>query len=226
MGTKRALVDRERPVLEISELERDAITELANIAVGRATASLRQMVGYEVLLTAPSVDIQSREAAAAIVAKAGNKTLVAICQDFEGPMSGRALLIFPEANSLELVRVIIGQDMPLEDVMDLEDEALLETGNIILNNCVATIANELKRGLNMSLPSVLRGDGKTLFGGIPGEDSLVLFLYIDFEISRKEIKGYLALLMDLPSLKALKLLVNEYVAAIDSGHPGHETGAS
>jgi chemotaxis protein CheC len=212
--------------LEVSELERDAITELANIAVGRATASLRQIVGYEVLLTVPSVDILSRDAAAAIIAKPGNRTLVAICQDFEGPISGRALLIFPEANSLELVRIIIGREMPLEDVMDLEDEALLETGNIILNSCVATIANVLKRGLNMSLPSVLRGDGKMLFNSTPGEENLVLFLYINFEISRKEIKGYLALLMDLPSLEALKMLVNEYLTSIDSGHQGHETGAS
>jgi chemotaxis protein CheC len=212
--------------LEVSELERDAITELANIAVGRATASLRQIVGYEVLLTVPSVDILSREAAAAIIAKPGNRTLVAICQDFEGPISGRALLIFPEANSLELVRIIIGREMPLEDVMDLEDEALLETGNIILNSCVATIANVLKRGLNMSLPSVLRGDGKMLFSSTAGEENLVLFLYINFEISKKEIKGYLALLMDLPSLEALKMLVNEYLASIDSGHHDHETGAS
>ena len=207
-------------MLEVSELERDAITELANIAVGRATASLRQIVGYEVLLTVPSVDILSREAAAAVIAKPGNRALVAICQDFEGPISGRALLIFPEANSLELVRIIIGREMPLEDVMDLEDEALLETGNIILNSCVATIANVLKRGLNMSLPSVLRGDGKMLFGGTAGTENLVLFLYINFEISRKEIKGYLALLMDLPSLEALKLLVNEYLASIESGSLG------
>jgi chemotaxis protein CheC len=213
-------------VLKVSELERDAITELANIAVGRAAASLRQIVGYEVLLTVPSVDILSREAAAAVIAKPGNRALVAICQDFDGPISGRALLIFPEANSLELVRAIIGQDMPLEDIMDLEDEALLETGNIILNSYVATIANVLKRGLNMSLPSVLRGDGKMLFGGTVVEDSLVLFLYINFEISKKAIKGYLALLMDLPSLEALKVLVNEYLGLAENKQQEHGTGAS
>jgi chemotaxis protein CheC len=203
-------------MLKVSELERDAITELANIAVGRAASSLRQIVGYEVLLTVPSVDILSRDAAATIIAKPGNRALVAICQDFDGPISGRALLIFPEANSLELVRAIIGRDMPLEDIMDLEDAALLETGNIILNSYVATIANILKRGLNMSLPSVLRGDGKMLFGDSAVEESLVLFLYINFEISKKAIKGYLALLMDLPSLEALKVLVNEYLGLAEN----------
>ena len=49
-------------------------------------------------------------------------------QSFEGPFSGRALLIFPEAQSLELVRSIVGEEHSLEDVIDLEQEALAETG--------------------------------------------------------------------------------------------------
>ena len=68
-------------------------------------------------------------------------------------------MIFPEAQSLELVRAIVAGDHSLEDVIDLEQEALAETGNIILNACLATIANVLRRTMRMSLPSVLRGDG-------------------------------------------------------------------
>jgi len=213
-------------VLEVSDLERDAVTEIANIAVGRAAASLRQIVGHEVLLSVPSVEILSREGAAQAIAKPGNRALVAICQDFHGPFSGRALLIFPEANSLELVRAIIGQDLPLEDIIDLEDEALLETGNIILNSCVATIANVLKRGLTMSLPSVLRGDSREMFSGLAAEQDLVLFLYINFEISKKQIKGYVALLMDLPSLGAFKTLVTEFLNTVAAKDQDHGRAAS
>src|ERR1700686_3453275 len=100
--------------MEISDIERDAVAEIANIAVGRAAASLRQIVGHEVLLAVPSIDILSRDAAARVVAKPGNRALTAVCQSFQGPFSGRALLIFPEAHSLELVRAILGQELPLE----------------------------------------------------------------------------------------------------------------
>ena len=72
--------------------------------------------------------------------KSKNPKLVAIRQDFSGAFSGRALLIFPEASSLELVRVVVGRQLSLEDIVNLEDEALAETGNIILNSWVATIA--------------------------------------------------------------------------------------
>ena len=64
-----------------------------------------------------------------------------IHQVFEGEITGRALLIFPDTKSLELVRAVIGGELPLEEIIELEQEALAEIGNIILNGCLATIAN-------------------------------------------------------------------------------------
>jgi hypothetical protein len=61
------------------------------------------------------------------------------------------------------MRAVVGRSLSLKDVVDLQDEALAEIGNVILNNWVATIANLLKRSLPMSLPVVVRGDGKRIF---------------------------------------------------------------
>jgi chemotaxis protein CheC len=195
----------------LTDLERDALGELSNIAMARAANSLRQMVEYQVMLSVPSVDILEKEAATQLIAKSNTATLVAIRQDFTGAFAGRALLIFPEASSLELVRVVVGRQLPLEDIVSLEDEALAETGNIILNSWVATIANLLKSGLKMSLPMVIRGDSRQMFRGDESQ-SLVLFLHIKFEISTKEIRGYVALLMDIPSVEELRSLIADFIS--------------
>jgi chemotaxis protein CheC len=139
------------------------------------------------------------------------ENVVAVRQDFSGPFSGRALLIFTEASSLELVRAVVGRQLSLLDIVDLEDEALAETGNIILNSWVATIANLLKRGLRMSLPVVVRGDSRNIFESAETPQCLILFLHIRFEIRNKEIGGYLALLMDILSIAELRLLIGDYV---------------
>ena len=97
--------------------------------------------------------------------RARGSKLVAVHQAFEGDISGRALLIFPETNSLELVRAVTGGDLPLEDIIELEQEALAETGNVILNGCLATIANMLQRNLKMSLPEMVRGEPRLLQSG-------------------------------------------------------------
>lgn len=200
----------------LSDIERDALAEIANIGVSRAAASLRQMVGEQVLLSVPEVNIVSRRTASQLVERGNAPKLVAVQQSFDGPFSGRALLIFPEAQSLELVRLIVGAEHSLEDVIDLEQEALAETGNIILNACLATIANVLRRTMRMSLPSVVRGDGPTLFGMSSNSDAdLVLFLYIDFTIKNRDIRGFIALLMDLPSITALKEIVRDFIGSIN-----------
>ncbi|HEY0328439.1 MAG TPA: chemotaxis protein CheX [Rhodopseudomonas sp.] len=202
---------------ELSDIEQDALAEIANLGVSRAAASLRQMVGEQVLLSVPAVRIVGRDVAARLVEGDNAPQLVAVKQSFEGPFSGKALLIFPQAQSLELVRSIVGHEHSLEDVIDLEQEALAETGNVILNACLATIANLLRRTMRMSLPSVIRGDGKTLFevDGSASDGNLVLFLYIDFTIKNRDIRGFIALLMDLPSITSLKEIVGEFIEDVE-----------
>src|ERR1700684_3861317 len=202
---------------QLTDIEQDALAEIANMGVSRAAHSLRQMVGEEVLLSVPAVKIVTRQAASKLVERNDAKKLVAVQQSFEGPFAGRALLIFPEAQSLELVRAIVG------DGHSLEQEALAETGNIILNGCLATIANVLHRTMRMSLPSIIRGDGAKLFevnetstGG-----QFVLFLYIDFNIKKRNVQGFIALLMDLPSIAALKVIVNDFISGIEKQPSGH-----
>ena len=198
---------------DLTELELDALTELVNLGVSRAAHSLREMVGEQVLLSVPRVSLVSRTEAIGILGEREDSRLVAVHQVFHGEITGRALLIFPETKSLELVRAVTGGDLPLEDIIELEQEALAETGNIILNGCLATIANQLQRSLKMSLPEILRGEGAELFNLDPPPEpgDVVMFLYIDFAVRERDISGYVALLMDMPSLTALRDLLREYI---------------
>jgi len=199
--------------VELDEFEQDALTELANIGVSRAATNLRDMVGHQVVLSVPAVAVVTREHAAQIIGGQEASGLVAVCQAFGGDFSGRVLLIFPETNSLELVRAVAGAELPLEDIIDLEQEALAETGNIILNGCLATIANILQRTLKVSLPEIIRGNGPDLFNlaGSSEVQDIVLFLHINFAVNERDIRGYIAMLMDLSSLKALRQLLRDLI---------------
>jgi chemotaxis protein CheC len=198
--------------LHFSELELDALTELVNIGVSRAASSLGTMVEEQVLLSVPTVAVISRSDAAHRFAEAPDNLLVAVSQAFHGDVSGRALLIFPERNSLELVRAVTGGGLSLEDILELEHEALAEIGNIILNACIATVANLLKRSLTMSLPEIIRGTSARLFElAVSQGDDVVLFVHIDFSIKGRQVIGYVAMIMDFASLTSLKDLIDEFI---------------
>ena len=157
------------PVI-LTEMELDALTELVNLGVSNAAHSLRELVREEILLSVPKVTVVSREEAIKNLGERDAKRLVAVHQDFEGDIAGRALLIFPETKSLELVRAIVGSDLSLDEIIELEQEALAETGNIILNGCLATMANQLQRTLRISLPEILHGASDELFNLPPPPD--------------------------------------------------------
>jgi len=204
----------------LDDLELDALTELVNIGVSRAAASLGTMVGEQVLLSVPSVLLVSRSRAADLISQSRSELLVAVRQAFDGDVSGRALLIFPEKNSLELVRAVAGQDLSLEDILELEHEALAEIGNIILNACMATVANLLRRNLTMSLPEIVRGTGGGLFDlAVSMADDVVLFVHINFSLKGHQIVGYVAMVMDFASLSSLKELVGEFIRRMSGQDP-------
>ena len=203
-------------VTVLDELEQDAVTELVNLGISRAALSLAEMVRDEVILSVPKANLVSREEAIHTLGEREARNLVAVHQIFDGEVNGRALLIFPESKSLELVRAVVGGDLSNEEIIELEQEALAETGNIILNACLGTMANQLQRNLKISLPEILHGDSESFFSLTPppppGER--VLFIHINFAIRRRDINGYIALLLDIPALAALRALLREYIARV------------
>lgn len=223
-------------MLELSAEERDVITELLNIGVGQAAASFSEMVGEEVLLSVPSVEIMARDTAAALLARLTSDRATGITQSFDGALVGVAALVFPEAKSMHIVRSVLRSSYPLDEINELAQETLLEIGNIILNACLGTISNFLGTEVVSSLPTLTTqvtrdlftepeaaggqggGDGGGGGGGGGGSDSdtdsITLFLHIRFQISSNDIDGYLVFVMDMVGVERFRRLVTACLQAV------------
>lgn len=198
------------PRPNLDELQADALTELLNLGVSRAALSLSTMVGEEVLLTVPAISTVTPEEAAEMIGGSRAGPLVAVEQLFTGDFAGRALLIFPEANSMEIVRAVTAGTVPPGAAAELAAEALCETGNILLQACLGTIANMLQRTIGVEVPTLVRGPAQELFQGSP--EGVVVFIYISFAVRGRSVRGYFALLLNLPTLSTLKHLLEEFIA--------------
>ncbi len=78
------------------------------------------------------------------------------------------------------------------------------------------MANMLQKSLTMTIPIVIRGDSTILFEVWEGasDDAPVLFLYIDFTVRNRNISGYIAVLMNIPSLVALRELITAFIERV------------
>jgi chemotaxis protein CheC len=53
---------------------------------------------------------------------------------------------------------------------------------------------------------------------------MVLFVYINFAFGQRDIRGYIAMLMDMPSLAAMKTLLEEFIERTAGGIPPDKHG--
>ncbi len=199
-------------MIDIPEITLDALTELINLSIGRSANALNEMIGQEVSLSVPKVELMEFEEAQANLRRDSEDTLTTVCQDFNGPIEGKSFLVLPEKNSLELVRLIIGEDVPVEDIPDFEEEALVEVGNVILNAFLGSLGNELRITISSDIPTFSKTEFNENFReGDLRKHTVIMFVHVDFQVKSEEIKGYLILVVNLIILKSLIFLVDKYL---------------
>lgn len=189
-------------MITLSDLEKDAFSEIFNVGVGHAAASLSQMVGQEIELSIPVVEIMDRQQAALLLGGDQVTNITGIKEKFSGSFEGEALLLFPEESSMELVRLLLSEDLPLDVLSEMEQEALTEVGNIILTGCLSSLADMLQEEISNDLPVFSQGDADSLLKCNESEqtESTVMFLKTMFNIQEKNIQGYVTFLMDLEAM--------------------------
>ena len=202
-------------MLNLTELQRDTMMELLNIGMGRAASALSEMVGAEIYLCVPFLDLLSRHEAIKRLAGKRAERMIAVQQQFSGLLGGDIMLVFPEEKSLELVHVLVKDSTPLEVMTEMEQEVFMEIGNMILNSCIGSIATILKSEMSSSLPIILNGTDKDIFGenfDSHDDDGTVLFLSMGFSLQERSIDGNVAFIINGDATYALQERIDRFIS--------------
>jgi chemotaxis protein CheC len=199
-------------MLELTELQRDALGELFNIGVGRAASSLSQIVRDEVELSAPVIALVRPEDLSHTLLGSEFTELSMVTLDFTGPFDAKTMLVFPERNALAIIGSMLDEGMSPEELSEFEQEAMCEVGNIILNACISALADLFEVEFHGSLPVHHFGDSHTIAGFSRCAEDVLLLLQIDLVISQKRIEGRFLFLLSVSSLHNLMEHVDRFLA--------------
>ncbi|MDO8464864.1 MAG: chemotaxis protein CheC [Gallionella sp.] len=201
---------------QLSELQLDALTEIFNIGAGRAASSLSEIVGEEVKLSVPRVQLYQSSEINAEVLSLNSPRVGAVKQSFSGPFDADAMLLFTEERAMEIVHDMMGSQVGIEEMVEFEQEAMCELGNIILNACLSSMADILKLTLDSSLPAYSVGETDTILRQIVSEANqpVMLVLHIDLAIEKRLSQGYLVFLLSSSSLRELLIHIDRFIAGI------------
>ncbi|MDE2430892.1 MAG: chemotaxis protein CheC [Burkholderiales bacterium] len=200
----------------LSELHLDALSEVFNVGAGRAAASLSEIVGDEVRLSVPSVEVRKSSDLDLSIMGVDNARFGAVHQTFSGTFEAEAILLFTEEHALEIVKDMMGSQISLEDLAEFEQEAMCELGNIILNACLSAMADMLNIPLNCSLPNYTVATTEEIFRRVSDDSDqpYVLLLHIDLAIEKRHSEGHLIFLLSSTSLQDLIVQIDRFLGEV------------
>lgn len=200
--------------MKLTALQLDALAEIFNHGVGQAALALSELAGEEVQLSAPRVEELSRTQITDKLNEQGANRICAVRQGFSGDINTEALLMFPVEQSLQLVQLMVGDDFPLAQLSEMEQESLAEIGNILLNSVVSSVADMLSIEFEGTLPYVELGQVSEVLHTSESLDDLILSLHINFKIASRQIQGYLVFLLDVASSDMLEKKISAFLGSL------------
>lgn len=189
--------------MRLTDDQEDALREIISIGIGRAAATLSELIGTRIEMTVPRVSLEILEKSE-LQATSPEGPDVVIIQDFRGDLLGRSALVLPHASGLRLARLLGDVAEPVDE-LDLEMSGILtEVGNIMLNSVLGAMANIVGAHLVYSVPYLYtnRPVNMLLSQATQGPRAL-LMADAEFWVRHDVIRGSLLIVMETLGLEAI-----------------------
>lgn len=204
--------------MKLTEWQEELLKETFNLGVGKASAAIAEMAEQEVELTVPEVFLCELSSLIQDFVDIRTPNLAAVAQRYSGPFEGTAMMLYTVEGSLDLVRLILGSETPSEQLSELENDALCEVGNIVLNGCLSALGSLLDVEIETELPELFSGATSnvlTLQGQLE-EDKQVVFLKMGFRVADGHPQGYLSFILDTDKIYRLLDCLEDYYQKVSA----------
>ena len=171
-------------------------TEVLSRGCRDAAVLLRETAGQSVDLTVSHVDFLTAETRVACAEVGDQPVLLGASQEFSGDLSGLAYILLEASQALTLVRTLLGQHRDPDFMTEIDQSALTEIANIVINACLDDLAKGCRGEVRSAAPMPVRGTLATVLrsGADVSVGTMVLCLKLIFKLPAHDIAGELLLL--------------------------------
>lgn len=199
---------------QFDEIEYDALKEIFNIGIGHAADSFSQMIGSPVLLSVPALELLFGDGAIQQLRTLDSGLGSMITQRFEGGFTADGVLVFPGERSLELVRLMVGTEVPISEMRELEQDALVEVGNILFNSSISVISDMIGESFQCSMPRFESGHIGQFLTDFHESNECLLLMNIAFTVEQVQVQGFVMFLMKIDSVEIFIKAVKRYMGLV------------
>ena len=201
--------------MKLDAVEIDALTELFNIGLHRAAASLSDLTGQRIVVELPRLWICPIAEVHPRLFELLEGELATVHQIFKGPMGGDAVLVLEHDKAALLARLMTGGEVALAGRLDQSArEVLAEVGNIVLGACLSAFGDMLMVDVAFSVPRMHVESLEGLLRSLQIEASDLQYAVIvatQFRLSELAVGGYMIIALGVTSLTLISRTLAERV---------------
>lgn len=193
--------------MNLDEFEVDALTELFNVGLHRAAASLSEITGQRIIVEHPRLWICRADEVESRLRDLLSGELAAVHQVFGGAIAGDAALLIEQDKAVQLARLVTQGTAADGGRLDQSArEVLAEMGNIVLGACLSGFGDMLDIPVSFYVPTIRIESLKTVLRSLLSETTQVQFAVIvatQFRVSGLEVNGYMIVAVGAKSLERI-----------------------
>ena len=193
----------------LTDLERDALREVANIGAGHAATALSQMTSRKIMISVPEVSVRRLEEVAELVGPS-DSVIAGVLMHVMGDLTGRTLVVLDQESAYALCELLLRRPRTGQPGFDaMEQSTIKETGNILCSAYMNALSDFLGMMLVPSVPALvvdLAGAVLTTAYLNFGHERDTLFCVettFRIEGSERALTGQFLLMPDPPALQAI-----------------------
>ncbi|MDB4916998.1 MAG: CheC, inhibitor of methylation [Gemmatimonadetes bacterium] len=179
----------------LGDFETDALTELFNVGLHRAAASLSEITGQRILVDMPQLVICPLEEIEPRLAKLIGGEIATVHQVFGGAVTGDAVLLLEQDKAAALAMLMTDGEAALGGRLDQSArEVLTEVGNIVLGACLSGFGDMLQTPVTFSVPRIHIDMLRSILSSLlveTGEVQYAVIVATQFRLSELAVDGYL-----------------------------------
>jgi len=194
---------------KLSDMEKDALAEVATIACGNASAALSSMLGdREIGITTPVAEVTPLKDIVKLVG-GPKKLVVGIHTQISGDLSGNAVVVFPRESAFSLADLLGDKTQGTTQVIEEKDQKLINgAGLAIVSSYLGALKTFLELKVEHGDPKFFSAFGESVadFGIVGLGEAEETFLVNSFKAPFSmgpEVKGEFMFLLALKPVDSL-----------------------
>lgn len=192
--------------MNFSELQQDALKEVFNIGISKATQQVSSLVRDDIVINVSNISLISQAEVLKKIRFREEEPVICVAQSFSGDLLGDISLFFTDDESKKLIASLIGASEEKEsDITQLEPTAVLELGNIIISGTLATLEMIFESKLQAKMPVYADGECQNK---IIDENKPVFFIKSVLHATSRNVAGAIFLQLRTSSIEAIQNMID------------------